>query len=162
MAPYIEYVPCFEEIVYDVGRRSLAEQQAYVAGIQQRAGALVAVHALIASFLGTAAIQSRGLTAFSWVAIGALAVGLSAAAVLLFPWKLAFALDARTVVRELDRRASAEAEQGTSEWLTILGLGYQRFRERNAPMVKQLSLMAVLLGTSVIVQALGWLLVLVG
>lgn len=122
----------------------------------------MAVHALIASFLGTASIHARGLTACSWVAIGALAVGLSVAAVILFPWKLAFALDARTVVRDLERRASTEAVEGTSDWLAILGLSYQRFRERNAPVVTKLSLISVVLATSVIVQTLGWLLVLVG
>lgn len=41
-----------------------------VGGIRQRTGTLLAAHALVASFLGSTTLQSRGLSPFCWIALG--------------------------------------------------------------------------------------------
>ncbi len=41
-----------DQITYDAGRHALADQEAFVAGVRQRTGTLLAAHALVASFLG--------------------------------------------------------------------------------------------------------------
>jgi hypothetical protein len=37
-----------EQVTYDAGRHALADQEAFVADIRQRAGTLLAAHALVA------------------------------------------------------------------------------------------------------------------
>ena len=89
-----------EEITYEAGRSALADQEPLVAGIRQRTGTLLAAHALVASFLGATTVRAQGLHALSWVALAALVVGLVAAAILLAPWQLKFAVDARELYDE--------------------------------------------------------------
>jgi hypothetical protein len=88
-------VPRLEEITYEAGRQALADQEALVSGIRQRTGTLLAAHALVASFLGAATIRAQGLEPLGWIALAALVLGLCASAVLLAPWQLKFAVDAR-------------------------------------------------------------------
>jgi hypothetical protein len=128
-------VKTLEEIVYEAGRAALADQEALVAGVRQRTGTLLAAHALVASFLGAATIRAAGLDAWGWIAIGLLVVGLVTAAVLLAPWRLTFAVDARELYLELYNEAAAEAEAGTLSWLASAGYGYQALRQRNATRV---------------------------
>jgi len=45
----------------------------------------LAAHALVASFLGVATIRAEGLELLGWIALVALVLGLSIAAVLLAP-----------------------------------------------------------------------------
>lgn len=88
-----------EEITYDAGRHALADQEAIVTGIRQRTGTLLAAHALVASFLGSTTIRAHGLDAWGTAALAALVGGLVIAAVLLAPWRLKFAVDARDIHR---------------------------------------------------------------
>jgi hypothetical protein len=121
LAPYGGLpVPTIEEITYEAGRSALADQESVVAGIRQRTGTLLAAHALVASFLGATAVHARGLRAFGWVAIGALLAGLVVSAVLLAPWRLKFAVDARELVWPV-LRASGCRGGGEHPWLAGVG-----------------------------------------
>jgi hypothetical protein len=150
-------VKALEEIVYEAGRDALADQEALVAGIRQRTGTLLAAHALVASFLGAATIREAGLEAWGWVAISLLVIGLVAAGVLLAPWRLTFAVDARELHSELYEQARTEADAGTLGWLAAAGYGYQALREKNARMVTWMSRISGALGVLMVLQTLAWL-----
>jgi hypothetical protein len=90
-----------EDIAYEAGRHALADQESLVSGIRQRTGTLLAANALVASFLGAATIRAHGFDVFGWIALVALVLGLCAAAVLLAPWDLKFAIDARDLYSQL-------------------------------------------------------------
>lgn len=146
-----------EEITYEAGRSALADQESLVAGIRQRTGTLLAAHALVASFLGAAAVRARGLQPFGWVALSALVLGLAAAAVLLAPWRLRFSVDARELYDDLYERAMGEAPADTLGWLAEAGYGYQALRDRNAPRVQRMSWLSGALGLLMLAQTLCWL-----
>jgi hypothetical protein len=114
-------MPTLEEITYDAGRAALADQESLVSGLRQRTGTLLAAHALVASFLGGTAVHAHGVRGFGWVAVVALLLGLVDAAVLLSPWKLKFAIDARELYKDLYEQAASEAESDTLTWLAAAG-----------------------------------------
>ena len=146
-----------EAITYDAGRSALADQESVVAGIRQRTGTLLAAHALGASFLGATAVHARGLHAFGWLAIVALLAGLDAAAMLLAPWRLKVAIDARELYDEFYKSAAAEAEANTLGWLVSVGYSYQAVREENARKVRLMSWLSGALGMLMVLQTLAWL-----
>jgi hypothetical protein len=150
-------VRTLEEITYEAGRSALADQESLVAGIRQRTGTLLAAHALVASFLGATAVRTHGLHALGWVALAALVIGLLAAAVLLAPWRLKFAVDAPELYEELYDQASAEAETDTLGWLAAAGYGYQELRAENAKRVRRMSRLSGTLGVLMVLQTLAWL-----
>ena len=119
-----------EEIAYEAGRDALADQEALVTGIRQRTGTLLAAHALVASFLGATTIRETGLGFWGWVALASLVLGLIAAAVLLAPWKLKFAVDAPQLYDEFYEQAAAEADADTLGWLAGVGFSYQALPRR--------------------------------
>ena len=55
-----------------------------------------------------------------------------AAACLLSPWQLKFAVDAPELYSALYDQAADEAEAGTLGWLAAAGYGYQALRAENA------------------------------
>jgi hypothetical protein len=146
-----------EEIAYEAGRDALADQESLVAGIRGRTGTLLAAHALVASFLGASTIRNGGLDVWGWIALGALVVGLLAAAVLLAPWDLKFAVDAEQLYDELYEQAAGEAGAGTLGWLAAAGYGYQALRVENSTKVRLMSRLSGALGVLMIVQRLAWL-----
>ncbi len=146
-----------EEVAYEAGRDALADQEGFVAGVQQRTGTLLAAHALVASFLGAATIREAGFGPLTWLAMAALVVGLVAAAVLLASWKLKFAVDARELYSAFYEQAAAEASENTLAWLTGAGFTYQALRDENAPAVARMSRLAGVLAASMIAQTLAWL-----
>jgi len=146
-----------EEITYDAGRNALADQETLVSGIRQRTGTLLAANALVASFLGSATIRAQGLEALGWIALVALVLGLIVSAVLLAPWQLKFAVDAREIYDELYEQASAEAEADTLGWLAAAGYGYQALREENAGKVRLMSWLSGGVGILMIAQTISWL-----
>jgi len=146
-----------EEITYEAGRSALADQESLVAGIRQRTGTLLAAHALVASFLGATTVRAHGLHAWGWVALAALVLGLVAAAILLAPWKLKFAVDARELYDELYEQAAREAPADTLGWLAEAGYGYQALRKKNAAKVRRMSRVSGALGVLMVVQTLAWL-----
>ena len=62
---------------------------------------MLAAYALVASFLGATVIRAHGLDGFGWIALAALVLGLSVAAVLLAPWPLRFSIGARAYAKLL-------------------------------------------------------------
>jgi hypothetical protein len=92
-----------------------------------------------------------------WVALVALVLGLVAAAVLLAPWRLKFAVDARELYDELYEQAAREAPQDTLGWLAEAGYGYQALRERNVNKVRRMSWLSGALGVLMVTQTLAWL-----
>jgi hypothetical protein len=150
-------VPRLEEITYEAGRSALADQESLVAGVRQRTGTLLAAHALVASFLGATAVRDGGLDALGWAAVAALVLGLLVAAVLLAPWRLKFAVDARELYDELYWQAASEAPNETLGWLAAAGYGYQDLREQNAKRVRHMSWLSGALGVLMILQTLLWL-----
>jgi hypothetical protein len=150
-------VPSLEEITYEAGRSALSDQESLVSGVRQRTGTLLAAHALVASFLGATTVRARGLHALGWVALVALVLGLVAAAILLAPWQLKFAVDARELYDELYEQAATEAEAETLGWLAAAGYGYQSLRAENAPKVRRMSWLSGALGVLMVVQTLAWL-----
>jgi hypothetical protein len=150
-------VPRLEEITYKAGRSALADQESVVAGVRQRTGTLLAAHALVASFLGATTVRAQGLHALGWVALAALVLGLVAAAILLAPWRLKFAIDARELYGTLYEQASAEAAADTLGWLAAAGYGFQRLREENSRRVRQMSWLSGALGVLMVLQTLAWL-----
>jgi hypothetical protein len=146
-----------EEIAYEAGRDALADQEALVAGVRQRTGTLLAAHALVASFLGATTIRETGFEAWEWIALTALVLGLVAAAVLLAPWNLKFAVDAQQLYDELYEQAASEADASTLGWLAAAGYGYQALRQENAARVRWMSRISGGLGVLMVVQTLAWL-----
>jgi hypothetical protein len=86
-----------------------------------------------------------------------LALGLVAAAVLLAPWNLKSAIDARELYGELYEQALAEADADTLGWLAAAGFGYQKLREENTARVRRMSLLSGALGVLMVLQTLAWL-----
>ena len=120
-----------EEITYEAGRHALADQEALVSGIRQRTGTLLAAHALVASFLGAAVIRAHGLDAFGWIALGALVLGLGAAAVLLAPWDLKFAMDARELYSYSPHRRKPKPTTTVSAGWSRQVMAIRRYCTRN-------------------------------
>jgi hypothetical protein len=146
-----------EEITYDAGRHALAEQQSEVSGIRQRTGTLLAAHALVASFLGAVVIRTDGLHGWSWLALGALVVGLIVAAVLLAPWQLVFAVDPRRLYDQLYEQARRDVQEGSAEWLLAAALGYEQLRDENARRVDVMSALSAALAVLMVLQTLAWI-----
>ncbi len=111
----------------------------------------------MASFLGATTIHDRGLHTLSWLALVVLVLGLVDAAVLLAPWDLRFAVDARALYDELYQQAVDEAPDDTLGWLAAAGFGYQDLRAVNAKRVEIMSWLSGLLVVLVIAQTIFWL-----
>jgi hypothetical protein len=153
----VSCVKALEEVAYEAGRAALADQESLVAGMRQRTGTLLAAHALVASFLGATTIREAGFEVWSWLAVGALLLGLVAAAILLAPWKLKFAVDARDLYNNLYEEAAAESDAGTLGWLASAGYLFQDLREENAVRVRWMSRISGTLGGLMVIQTLAWL-----
>lgn len=148
-----------EQIAYDAGRRALADQEALVAGIQQRTGTLLAAHALVASFLGATTIRAHGLTPPAWIALLALALGLSVAAAILSPWRLRFSLDAGELYDELQTLNAAGAH--VMDPVATVGLFHQEVKNENASRVRRMSGLSGTLAALLVAQTLAWMAALV-
>jgi hypothetical protein len=151
-------VKTLEEVTYEAGRAALADQEAMVGGIRQRTGTLLAAQALVASFLGGTAIKDHGFHALGWLAVLALLMGLVVAAVVLAPWRLKFAVNARDLYEQLYRQAREEADLDSLRWLAAAGFGYQDLRLRNAQSVRWLSRLSAALSVLMVMQTVLWLL----
>lgn len=143
-----------EQITYDAGRHALADQEAFVAGIRQRTGTLLAAHALVASFLGGAVLRNGASSASTWVALTALVAGLIVAAILLAPWRLRFALDTRDLYREL---RSASIESDAHSHLAGAGFAYQKLYTSNMARTRRMSSLLGAMAILMVAQTLFWL-----
>ena len=146
-----------EEITSEAGRAALDAQQTAVDGIRQRTGTLLAAHALVASFLGATVIRSTGLTVWAWIALASLVAGLIAAAILLAPWDLEFAVDAPGLYSTLYKQAKEEAQAGSFAWLAAAGFGYHALRVQNQDKVASMSRVSAGLALLTVTQTLAWL-----
>ena len=149
-----------EEIVFEAGRDALSDQDSVVTGIRQGTGTLLAADALVASFLGATTVKAKGLHGFSWAALGMLVLGLIISAVLLSNLKLRFAIDAPDLYAELYDKAAAEAENDTLGWLVSAAYGYHNLRRTNANRVRIMGILLTVLGASMVLQIVFWLLAL--
>jgi hypothetical protein len=143
-----------EQITYDAGRHALADQEAFVASIRQRTGTLLAAHALVASFLGGAVLRDGASSASTWVALTALVAGLIVAAILLAPWRLRFAADARDLYRELH---DAPPGPGAASYLAGAGFAYQNLYASNVASTQRMSSLLAVLAILMVAQTLFWL-----
>lgn len=143
-----------EQITYDAGRHALADQEAFVTDLRHRAGTVLAAHALVASFLGGTVLRGDGSSTLSWIALTTLLAGLIVAAILLAPWQLRFAIDARDLYREL-RRASTEPN--ADGHLAGAGFAYQKLYTSNMARTRRMSSLLGVLAILMVAQTLFWL-----
>jgi hypothetical protein len=118
---------------------------------------LLAANAIVASFLGATTIKDQGLQLLGWIAVAALVLALVVSAILLAPWRLKFAVDARELYDRLYYRAAEEADAGTLGWLVSAGYLYHDLRAENAASVTRMSRLSAALGVLMVVQTLAWL-----
>lgn len=111
----------------------------------------------MASFLGRAAIEQGPLSVAGWAALAALAVGLALAGVILAPWRLTFALDAREVYLGLRDQAAEEAGTGTLRWLVHVARAHDRLHRTNRPVTHLLAGCSAVLAVITTVQTLLWI-----
>ena len=76
---------------------------------------------------------------------------------LLAPWQLKFAVDARDLYSELYEQVAEEAQADTLGWLAAAGYGYQALREENAAKVRTMSWSSGVLGVLMVAQTISWL-----
>jgi hypothetical protein len=141
------------QLIYEIGRSVLSDQESVVAGIRQRTGTLLAAHALVASFLGSATLRAQGSSPLTWVALTALVAGLIIAAVLLAPWPLRFALDTRAVYEAL---GGGHASSDAAESLAAVGLAHQELHSANDQAVRLMSTLSGALAALMVWQTLAW------
>jgi hypothetical protein len=149
--------PRFEEIIYDMSRAALADQEAQVNGIRSRTATLVAAQALIASFLGDAATDGGALDLWSWTAIGALLLGLLLATTIVAPWEAVFSVDLRDTYRNLREVAQTENDAETLNWLWVVSLLHHEQHLRNRKLAHRLTRLFAALAVVTTVQSLLWI-----
>ena len=86
-----------------------------------------------------------------------LVLGLIVGAVLLAPWRLKFAVDARDLYDYFYDDAASEASAETLGWLAGAAFLYQELRQENQPRVNFMSRLSSALGALMIVQTLFWI-----
>jgi hypothetical protein len=146
-------MPHLEEITYDLGRAALADQESLVSGIRSRTGTLIATQALVASFLGGAAIEGGAPGVCGWSAIAMLVVGLGLSVVVLAPWRMRFALDSRSLYGKLKHDAASE----DLVWLAVAGFAHEEIRMGNRRTVRVITLLSILISIATVLQLLLWI-----
>lgn len=146
-----------EEVILDIARDALADQERLVAGIRLRTGTLVAAHALVASFLGTPVLRDTGLTAPAWLALTALTAALTLSAVVLWPWDLRFSLPASRIHGRLERRAAHAPPENAGAWMLEAAWYHEQARTRNRPAEKLMARCSGGTALLLVVQTLAWL-----
>jgi hypothetical protein len=89
------------EVLYELGRAALEQQERQVAELRARTQALLAGAALIASFFGATAIDRAGWNGPAVAALTVLGLSVLACVYVLLPHRMQFVLDVRDVHREL-------------------------------------------------------------
>jgi hypothetical protein len=89
-------------LVYDLALRALDQQERELGELRARTNTIIAAAALIASFLGAAAIRAHGgLSVWSVVALAVLVLNGALSLVVLWPRRLGFVFDVRETYAEL-------------------------------------------------------------
>jgi len=146
-----------EEVVLEIARDALADQERLVAGIRLRTGTLVAAHALVASFLGTPVLRDTGLTPAAWLALASLTAALALSAVVLWPWDLRFSLPASRVHRRLARPAAPALSDDPRSWMLEAARLHEQARTRNNRTEKLMSRCSGGIAVLLVLQTLAWL-----
>lgn len=146
-----------EEVILDIARDALADQERLVAGIRLRTGTLVAAHALVASFLGTPVLRTTGLTAPAWLALTALTTALVLSAIVLWPWELRFSLPASRAHARLARRAAQATTATARDWLLDAAHMHEELVAWNAPTELRMSRCSGGIAVLLVVQSVAWL-----
>jgi hypothetical protein len=89
------------EVLYELGRAALEQQERQVAELRARTQAVLAGAALIASFFGATAIDRSGLNGPAVAALTVLGITVSACVYVLLPHRMQFVVDVRDLHREL-------------------------------------------------------------
>lgn len=98
-------------LVYELALRSLDQQERELSELRSRINTMIAAAALIASFLGAAAIREHaGLNALAIIALVVLVVTGGLSLYVLWPRELRFAFDARATYNELYPLSERTAE----------------------------------------------------
>ncbi len=150
-------MPRLEEITYDIARAALAEQEGFVNGIRLRAGTLVATQALVASFLGRAALDEGPLNAWGWGAMTILSLGLVLATAVLAPWPMHFALGAMETYDDVADQMPDRPSDDALEWLLRIAFTYVAVVDRNQQRVSWLTWATSGLVVATIVQTGLWI-----
>jgi hypothetical protein len=140
------------DVLYELGRAALEQQERQVAEVRARTQALLAGAALIASFFGATAIDRAGLIAPAIAALVVLGLSVIASVYVLMPHRLRFVLDVHDVHRELYDPASEDI--GLIQ--TRVAYTFQEFRITNKGTVDRL-FQAFATGTALlVVQVVLW------
>jgi hypothetical protein len=106
---------------------------------------------------GATTIRDQGLQLLGWIAVAALVLALVVAAILLAPWRLKFAVDARELYGRLYYQAAEEADEGTLGWLVSAGYLDHDLRAENARSITRMSQLSAALWSLMVLQTLAWL-----
>lgn len=121
------------ELTYELATRALEEQEGALRDLRSRAGTLLAAAALVATFLGSAALSDGAFELAEVVAILALFVTLGMCLWTLLPHTPAFAVDARAAYDDL----AADADDVVRVHLR-LAFALRDQRARNQSRIDQL------------------------
>ena len=146
-----------EDIIYDAGRSALAEQSALVAGIRQGTASLLAAQALVASFLGGPAIRSGGFTGWVRPAVIVFVLGLVIATLLLAPWRMRFALDARELYERLEGGEAGRTAAAQRALLTSAAFAHRDLARKNGYREAIMRGLLTTLCFATVAQTLFWL-----
>jgi hypothetical protein len=92
--------------------------------------------------------------------VAQLLMGLVAAAVVLAPWRLTFAVDVHDLYEQLYPLALEDTRLDSLGWLAAAGFGYQEMQQQNDRRVVWLSRLSAALGVLMVAQTVLWLLAL--
>ena len=121
------------ELAYDLSVRAISDQARVLEELRSRAGTLFAAAALATSFLGGQALtrdpHGIAVLSLSGFAIGCFIASALLGLLVLWPFRFAFSLSAREMLRELERRGTSLS--GAYEELAIrIELNYDLNTER--------------------------------
>ena len=140
------------EVLYELGRAALEQQERQVAELRARTQAVLAGAALIASFFGATAIDRSGLNGPAVAALTVLGITVSACVYVLLPHRMQFVVDVRDLHRELYDAAGEDI--GVIQ--TRVAYTFLDFRTTNKPKVDRL-FQAFSAGTALLVlQVFLW------
>ena len=144
--------PSLALLVYEQAQKALEKQERQVSELRQRTGTLLAAATLTASFFGAGALARDAASAPVIVAGLALAVTVLSGLYALYPHRLDFAADARSVYAQLARDRD-DPERALMRLAFLLRDG----RALNGRVVDRLGRCLGLATLALVVQVLAWI-----
>jgi hypothetical protein len=140
------------EVLYELGRAALEQQERQVGDLRTRTQALLAGTAFVASFFGATALDRGGVSAPVVFALAILSASILVYIYVLLPHRLQFVLDVHDVHRDLYDPLGEDIGAIQAR----VAYTFQEFRELNQPTVDRL-FSAFAAGTAlVVVQIVLW------